>query len=60
LRPHRRGRGLAPEVWERGRIITAREYAVLVARREWALRHAPQSRANPREAADLDKRPSLF
>jgi hypothetical protein len=49
------------EVWERGQIIGAREYAVLLARGKWAMRFAPaQPEANPRAAVVLDRLPSLF
>lgn len=49
------------EVWTRGSDIDAREYAMRLARRDWAVRFAPaQPEANPKQPADLAKLPSLF
>jgi hypothetical protein len=70
-RPHDRSRVLRgrigerdanpAEVWERGYLISAKEYHWRLGLLQWAARHAPeQPEANPRQRAALERLPSLL
>jgi hypothetical protein len=49
------------EVWERGRRVSAQEYALRLEKTDWAARYAPhEPEANPAERVDMATQPSLF